>query len=119
MKKLLMVFTFSLLTGASFSQEKVQDQFVKEGNVIKATLYHENGTVAQTGFYTLDNKLVGEWISYSTEGKKTAVAHYNNGNKVGTWYFYQGNEIKEVNYSSSKIAQVTSYKVTDAVVVSY
>ena len=74
--------------------------------------------VAQTGFYTLDNKLEGEWISYDAVGNKTAVAHYNNGNKVGTWYFYQGNEIKEVNYSNSKVAKVTSFKITDAVVIS-
>jgi antitoxin component YwqK of YwqJK toxin-antitoxin module len=119
MKKLIVVFTISLLTGTAFSQEKVQDEFVKEGKVIKATLYHENGTVAQTGFYTLDNKLEGEWISYDAEGNKTAVAHYNDGIKVGTWYFYQGNEMKEVNYSNSKVAKVTSFKVTDAVVVSY
>jgi len=119
MRKLLVVFAVSLLTGSVFSQEKIQDEFVKEGKVIKATLYHENGIVAQTGFYTLDNKLEGEWISYDAEGNKTAVAHYNNGNKVGTWYFYQDNEIKEVNYSNSKVTKVTSFKVTDAVVVSY
>ncbi len=33
-------------------------------------LYHDNGQVAQTGFYTLDNKLEGEWISYDAVGKK-------------------------------------------------
>ncbi|MBW2938553.1 nicotinic acid mononucleotide adenyltransferase [Aureisphaera sp. CAU 1614] len=118
MRKLLVVFTISLLAGSAFSQEKVQDEFVKEGKVIKATLYHENGMVAQTGFYTLDNKLEGEWISYDAVGNKTAVAHYKKGNKVGTWYFYQGNEIKEVNYSNSKVAKVTSFKITDAVVIS-
>ena len=119
MKNLIMFFTFSLLMSSAFSQENVQNEFVKEGKVIKATLYHENGTVSQTGFYTLDNKLEGEWVSYDAQGNKTAVAHYDNGKKVGTWYFYQGNEIKEVNYSNSKIAKVTSFTVTDAVVVSY
>ena len=119
MKNLIIVFAFIFLTGTVFSQEKIQDEFVKEGKVIKATLYHDNGMVAQTGFYTLDNKLEGQWISYDAAGKKTAVAHYSNGEQVGTWYFYQDNEIKEVNYSNSKVAKVTSFKVTDAVVVSY
>jgi len=119
MKKLILVITISFLAGSAFSQEEMKDEFVKDGDVIKATLYHDNGMVAQTGFYTLDNKLEGQWISYDAEGNKTAVAHYNDGNKVGTWYFYQGNEIKEINYSNSKIAKVTSFKVTDAVVVSY
>lgn len=118
MRKLLVVITISLLTASSFSQVRVADDFVKEGDVIKATLYHENGKVAQTGFYTLDNKLEGEWISFDAEGNKTAVAQYNNGNKVGTWYFYQGNEIKQVHYSNSKIAKVTTFKVADAVVIS-
>ena len=119
MKKLALFFTFSLLVSSAFSQVKTENEFVKEGNVIKATLYHENGKVSQTGFYTLDNKLEGEWVSYDIQGNKTAVAHYDNGEKVGTWYFYQGNEIKEVIFSNSKIAKVTSFKVKDAVVVSY
>ncbi|MEZ4874862.1 MAG: nicotinic acid mononucleotide adenyltransferase [Flavobacteriaceae bacterium] len=119
MKKLMVMITLSLFANAAFSQVVKPAEYVKEGEVIKATLYHENGAVAQTGFYTLNNKLEGEWISYDVQGNKTAVAHYSNGVKVGTWYFYQGNEIKEVNYSNSKIAKVTSFKVTDAVVVSY
>ncbi len=119
MKKLVLVCAVLFSVAVSMAQENKQDEFVKEGDLIKATMYHENGLVAQTGFYTLDNKLQGEWTSYDAEGNKTAVAHYNNGNKVGTWYFYQGNELKEVNYSNSKIAKVTSFQVTDTRVVTY
>ena len=113
----LLVFVFSLST--AFAQESKNNEFVKEGNLIKATLYHENGAVAQTGFYTLNNKLEGEWISYDQEGNKTAVAHYSKGAKVGTWHFYNGSEINEVHYSDSKIAKVTSFKVVDTRVVTY
>ena len=52
------------------------------------SLYHENGAVAQKGFYTDDNKLRGEWVSYDLKGNKTALAHYDNGEKVGTWEYY-------------------------------
>lgn len=119
MKKLIVLCAVLFSMGFAIAQENNQDEFVKEGKLIKATLFHENGNVAQTGFYTLDNKLQGEWISYDALGNMTAVAHYSNGSKVGTWYFYQGNEIKEVHYSQSKIAKVNSFTVSDTRVVTY
>jgi len=119
MKMLFTLCAIFLAGQIGVAQDKVQDQFVKEGDRISATLYHDNGVVAQTGFYTLDNKLEGEWISYDALGNKTAVAHYQNGEKVGTWFFYQGDEIKEVKYKESRIAQVTSFKVSDTRVVTY
>ena len=85
--------------------------------LLKPTLYHENGAVAQTGFYTEDNKLQGEWISYDVKGNKTAVAQYDNGNKVGTWIFYQGNNKKEVTYTDSRISKVNTWEKTGTQVV--
>ena len=113
MKKLvcLLAVVFSFSTVAA--QELKKDVFQMEGDVIAATLYHENGTVAQTGFYTKENKLQGEWISYDTNGNKTAVAQYDKGEKVGTWMFYQGEIQKEVTYTASKIAEVRTWEVTD------
>ena len=119
MNKLFAMCAVFFAVQIGFAQTAVQDEYVKEGDIIKATLYHDNGVVAQTGFYTLDNKLEGEWISYDALGNKTAVAHYENGKKVGTWFFYQGNEIKEVKYDDSRIAQVTSFTVSDTRVVTY
>ena len=86
---------------------------------MQATLFHDNGLVAQTGFYTKDGKLQGEWNSFDVDGNKTATAYYNEGNKVGTWTFYNGNEMKKVDYSDSRIAQIKTWKVTDTRVVSY
>ena len=119
MKKLLALCAIFFAVQVGIAQERVQNQFVKQGDHIVATLYHDNGVIAQTGFYTLDNKLEGEWISYDALGNKTAVAHYKDGEKVGTWFFYQGDEIKEVKYDESRIAQVTSFKVSDTRVVTY
>ncbi len=119
MKNLIVLCAVLFSVGFAIAQENKQNEFVQEGKLIKATMFHENGIVAQTGFYTLDNKLQGEWISYDALGNKTAVAHYNNGNKVGTWYFYQGNEMKEVDYSNSRIAKVTSFTKSDTRVVTY
>lgn len=86
--------------------------------LIKATLYHDNGEIAQTGYYTKENKLQGEWISYDMSGNKTAVAQYDNGKKVGTWLFYQGSIMKEVTYADSRISEVKTWKYEDSRLVS-
>jgi len=89
------------------------DTYVLSNGLVEATLFHKNGAVAQTGFYTEENKLQGEWISYDEQGNKTAVANYKNGEKVGTWTFYQGSIQKEVTYVNSRISNVNTWKKTD------
>ena len=101
------------------SKDVKKDKYVVVDDLIKATLYHDNGAIAQTGFYTKENKLQGEWVSYDANGKKLAVAQYDNGNKVGTWKFYQGDTMKEVTYANSKIAKVNTWEAKDTRVVSY
>jgi len=117
MKNIVLLFAvlFSLNLVA---QESNKNLYSLKGDLIEATIYHNNGIIAQSGFYTKENKLQGEWISYDTNGNKNAVAQYNNGEKVGTWIFFQGNTQKEVVYSDSKIAQVRTWEVTDTRVVS-
>lgn len=95
-----------------------KDSYILNKGLIEATLYHENGEIAQKGFYTEDNKLQGEWISYDVKGNQTAVAQYDNGSKVGTWTFYQGNTQKEVTYTDSRISKVNTWERTDTKVVS-
>ncbi|MCW8979840.1 MULTISPECIES: hypothetical protein [Altibacter] len=117
MKKLILVFTMICTMGVVMAQEAQKNDYVLKGDLIEATLYHDNGKVAQTGFYNLENKLQGEWISYDAQGNKTAVAYYNNGEKAGTWYFYQGATMKQVTYNDAKIAEVKTWEVKDTRVV--
>ncbi len=122
MKKIAIVLVLIFSASMSYGQEcsktcKKKNSYVKNGDLIEAVLYHDNGVVAQTGTYTLDNKLEGEWISYDTAGNKTALANYTNGEKVGTWLFYQGEEMKEVTYTDSRIAEVKTYAVQGTRVV--
>lgn len=125
MKNILSLLVVCLLANVAVAQcsktcsKDVKDKYVLVDDLIEATLYHENGVVAQKGFYTKENKLQGEWISFDTQGNKTAVAQYNNGNKVGTWKFYQGETLKEVTYANSKIAKVSTWEAKDTRVVSY
>lgn len=123
MKKVIALFVMILAANATFAQECkktcAKGDYVMVDGLIKAKLYHDNGVVAQTGYYNQDNKLQGEWISYDPQGNKTAVAYYDNGAKVGTWYFFIDDEIKEVLYDNSKIAEVKTWSVADTRVVSY
>lgn len=118
MKNIFALIAIFICTSYAFAQESQKSEYTIKGDLIQATLFHDNGEVAQTGFYTKDNKLQGEWVSYDANGAKTAVAHYNNGLKVGTWMFFQGNTQKEVMYSNSQIAQVKTWEITDTQVVS-
>ena len=122
MKKIVMIILVALTANVAFAQSQkescdVKDSYVLKGDLIEATLYHDNGTIAQTGYYTLDNKLHGEWISFNHKGERTAVANYHDGEKVGSWIFYHGDTMKEVYYESSKIAEVKTWTVTDTKVV--
>ncbi len=124
MKKLIFLLVVLFSANVAVAQcckmktECKKDSYVLSDGLIEATLYHENGKVAQTGFYTEENKLEGEWISYDLKGNKTAVAHYDNGEKVGTWMFYQGSTQKEVTYADSRISEVNTWERTDIRVVS-
>ena len=115
---LVIVLAVNTATAQKCDKSPKEDTYELSGEWIKATLYHENGVVAQTGYYTLDNKLQGEWTSYDMSGSKPAVAHYNNGKKVGTWLFYQGDTMKEVTYSDSRITEVKTWKHKDSRIVS-
>lgn len=105
MKKLiLLTFTF-LITVVSFGQDQKRElKLNKETNLIDVVYYHDNGAVSQTGSYTADGKLQGEWLSFNTEGKKTVSANYDNGKKVGKWFYWTNGTVKEVDYSSNVIA---------------
>lgn len=118
MKNIFTILALALFTSVAVAQDVNKNTYLMAGDIIEATLYHQNGEVAQTGYYTKDNKLTGEWVSYDPNGNKTAVAEYNNGEKVGNWIFYDGDIKREVSYNESRIAKVTTWKVAETFVVS-
>ncbi|MDC7994768.1 toxin-antitoxin system YwqK family antitoxin [Altibacter sp. HG106] len=118
MKNLLALMMIVALATASFAQNTPRTEYVKKGDLTHATIYHDNGMVAQKGHYTKEGKLTGTWMSYDAEGNITAKANYVNGMKDGTWTFYQGATKKEVTYDNSKIASVTTWERTETRVVS-
>ncbi len=118
MKNIILIAVVLVFSTQAFAQAESQRELVKKGDVIEATLFHDNGVISQEGQYTLEGKLQGTWISYDVNGKKTALANYNSGEKVGIWYFYQGDVLHEVNYSNNKIAKVTTWKDSETQIVS-
>ena len=104
-KSILICFAF-LIAVISFGQQKRDLKLNEDTNLIEVVYYHDNGVVSQTGFYTLDGKLQGVWLSFDTEGKKIVSANYDNGKKVGKWYYWNNNTVKEVDYTDNVIANV-------------
>ncbi|EDP97130.1 nicotinic acid mononucleotide adenyltransferase [Kordia algicida OT-1] len=116
MKKLLLIAVFLVSGTIAFAQNNDKPKLEKKGDLIEATYYHDNGEVAQIGFFNLKGKLQGEWKSFDANGKKTAVGNYENGKKVGKWFFWNTNQLSEVDYSGSKVKNVNTWQRTSSVV---
>ena len=110
MKKLILFFAF-LITVVSFAQQKRDLKLNKDTNLIEVVYYHDNGVVSQTGTYTADGKLQGEWLSFDTEGKKIISANYDNGKKVGKWFYWTKETVKEVDYNTNVIASLKESEI--------
>jgi antitoxin component YwqK of YwqJK toxin-antitoxin module len=108
MKKVALVL-FILVVGLGFSQNKRTLELNEDTNLIEVSYFHDNGKVSQTGFYTIDGKLQGEWISYDVYGNKKISAKYNNGEKTGKWFYWSASSLKEVDYSNNKVASVNTW----------
>ncbi len=116
--RILYVFMILVFSSSAVVAQEKKDKFIEKGDVIEATLYYDNGMVSQTGFYNKEGNLHGEWLSYNEKGLKTAVAKYNNGEKVDTWFFYQDEKISEVTYANSKVSKIKTWESTQVDIVS-
>ena len=101
----LLIFLFSLTLSA---QENIKPKFEKEGELIKAMFYHDNGEIAQIGYFK-DKKRHGNWISYHPSGKKSTMGTYDSGLKTGQWFFWSKNDLIEVIYEENKIINVLEW----------
>tara|TARA_R110000868_G_scaffold3024_22_gene20404 strand:- start:904 stop:1242 length:339 start_codon:yes stop_codon:yes gene_type:complete len=111
MKKLVLFYFAFLITVVSFAQQKRDLKLNKDTNLIEVVYYHDNGVVSQTGTYTADGKLQGEWLSFDTEGKKIISANYDNGKKVGKWFYWTKETVKEVDYNTNVIANLKESEI--------
>jgi antitoxin component YwqK of YwqJK toxin-antitoxin module len=114
MKNLLLLVV--LLAGMSMAAQAPKPIYEKEGKMVKATFFHENGQIAQTGFY-LEGKLHGEWTMFCKEGNKLAMGTYQQGAKTGKWFFWEGEALKEVDFINNKMAVITQWNNKGTVVL--
>ena len=107
--KRTMLLCALIVSMISYAQQERVLKLNKDTNLIDVIYYHDNGVISQTGSYTLDGKLQGEWLSFNAEGKKVVSANYDNGLKVGKWFYWNDETLKEVDYSNNKIANVNEW----------
>ena len=113
MKRTVFLLSFFLIALSSYSQNK-EVVHNKDTDLLEVTFYHDNGQISQTGSYTLDGKLHGNWLSFDQEGKKITSANYDHGKKVGKWFYWNNETLKEVDYMNNAIVDVTEWKDTSA-----
>ena len=107
--KNIVIAALMLFTVSAFAQENRELVHNKETNMIDVTIYHDNGKISQTGSYTLDGKPHGDWFSYCEQGNKLVSAKYDNGAKVGKWFYWSGSTLKEVDYKNNAIASINEW----------
>jgi antitoxin component YwqK of YwqJK toxin-antitoxin module len=99
--KNILIIAIAFFTSMTFAQKERTLTLNKETNLIEVVYYHDNGEVSQTGFYTADGKLEGNWLSYDKQGTKIVTAFYKEGKKVGKWIYKIDGNLKEVDYSKN------------------
>lgn len=107
-----MAFIFS----ATIVAQTIEPNYEKVGKMVKATYFHDNGQIAQTGFY-LDGKLHGQWRMYDLTGKKVATGKYEMGKRSGKWFFWEGTILNEVDFSDNRITNVVQWNNAEAVAI--
>ena len=113
-RKVLLLFAL-VISMVSFAQQERKLELNKKTNLIDVIYYHDNGVISQIGSYTLDGELQGEWLCYDANGEKRVTANYDNGKKVGKWFFWTDKTLKEVDYTNNTIVAVNEWKRDDKI----
>lgn len=106
-----------LCTVFMYSQDKKAPTVEKQGDITEVTYYYDSGEVEQHGFFNKDGKVHGVWTSYDLGGNKVAVGSYDNGKKVGKWFFWTDDTLKEVDFRDSRITSVSEWKSESKVAI--
>ncbi|WP_408045453.1 toxin-antitoxin system YwqK family antitoxin [Tenacibaculum litopenaei] len=106
MKKLVVAACFLAVTAMS---AQVAPKYEKAGDLVKVTYYHKDGSVKEQGYFK-NKKLEGTWMTFDQEGNKTAIAHYEAGKKVGKWFLWHKDGLREVDFKNHTVASVQNWK---------
>lgn len=114
MKKII-ILALILVSAIGYSQTE-KPTFEKEGDLVKATYYYDNGNVKVQGFFK-NKKLTGVWTAFDNDGKKTKIANYENGVKTGKWFIWDKDSLKEINYDNNVIVAVNDWKIESSLAI--
>ena len=78
MKKILTIVMFCI-AAIGYSQDTTPT-YEAEGALVKATYYHEDGTISKEGYFK-NKKLTGKWTRFDKQGNKVQLAFYKEGKK--------------------------------------
>ena len=98
----------AMLVSAMVSAQEKEPRLEANGELVKATYYHDNGQIAQQGYFK-DGKADGKWIAYDLNGNKKSIGEYTQGQKPGKWFFWNDKSLSEVDYSNSRVSNVQSW----------
>ncbi len=108
-----LLFTSLVLSAQNVvATETPKPVYEVEDGLVKVTNFYETGEIREQGFYDAEKKLTGEWVQFDKNGKKTIVANYYKGAKVGKWLVWQGDKLLQLDYEQSRIANVSEWKDT-------
>ncbi|WP_299124411.1 nicotinic acid mononucleotide adenyltransferase [uncultured Tenacibaculum sp.] len=107
MKKL--IIAACVLSVSLLQAQDTEPKFEKSGDLVKATYFYKDGKVKEQGFFK-NKKLTGTWTSFDEKGNKTVIAHYEAGKKVGKWFMWKEDGLKEIDYNNNVIASVQTWK---------
>lgn len=110
------VFFLVVMFSVCMYAQGTEPTLEKDGKMVKATYYHENGEIAQTG-YLLKGKLHGDWLMFDADGKKIASGQYIDGKKTGKWFFWEGDLLREVDFADNRIVNVKNWNQGEAVAI--
>lgn len=110
------IFFLAVMFSVCMYPQDTEPTLEKVGKMVKATYFHENGEIAQTGYF-LNDKLHGQWFMYDVSGKKIASGKYNEGMKSGKWFFWEAQILKEVDFADNKIVNVKNWNQSEVVSV--
>ena len=110
------LLSLAMIFSVALSAQENKPTFEKAGDMVKATYYHDNGMVSQVGYY-LNDQLHDKWEMFDDEGNKIAMGQYHMGKRTGKWFFWNKNELKEVDFADNRVVNVVRHDNAKAIVV--
>lgn len=111
--KNIVIMAIFCIAAIGYSQD-IKPTYEAEGDFVKATYFHEDGSVKIEGYFR-DKKLTSKWIRFDKQGNKTQLAFYKEGKKTGKWFFWDEDSLREVTYTNNIIKEVNLWKTESKV----